>query len=423
MRKLTTIALVLALAGASVAAHADEYVKGGFEMGGVINTGLGFQYNNSNSQGAFTPVINTAGAANAYGPINPGPLGEFTQYNHVAGASGAATGYGKMSFEFYTDGVQLNLSKSFGENIRSRVDLVFGNFASGASVVTLGPALAQAYVTANIPAGNGMEFLAGHFFTPFGYEKVFRNENNTVTHSIVWALRPTTFTGVKFYYSFTDLIDLHVYGYNNMRDNLGASASKDMPGYGVTLGFNWGDEGKKNRVDVTALAGPESTGNLTGGVADKLGHWTYIGDVSWNWHINDAFTFGGEGLYRMDGANTGTPKSKIMAVVGDVNYAFTDVWDGTLKLAYAHQNNVSLSAGSVPAVAAGVVGPGMIGLGTVNSGLRTNVVQGALATQYQIADGAKLQAEFRFDYGKSTGTGAPGKALNYGPILNFAYAF
>lgn len=418
MRKFTMIALALAVVGASVAAHADEYVKGGFEMGGAVNTGLGFQYNNTASQsgvaGSVTPVFNAGGAANQYGPVGPGPLGEFSQYNG---------GNGKMSFEFYTDGVQLNLSKSFGENIRSRVDLVFGSAAYGASTVTLAPAIAQAYVTANIPAGNGMEFLVGHFFTPFGYEKVFRNENNTVTHSIVWSLRPTNFTGLKFYYSFTDLIDLHVYGYNNMRDNMTASASKDMPGYGVTLGFNWGDEGKKSRVDVTALAGPESTGNLTGGVADKMGHWTYIGDLSWNWHINDSFTFGGEGLYRMDGANTGTPKSKIMAAVADLNYAFTDVWDGTLKVAYAHQNNVSASVGSVTDVATGLAGAGLIGGGAALSGVRSNVVQGGLATQYQIADGAKLQAEFRFDYAKGTGTGAPSKALNYGPILNFAYAF
>ncbi len=421
MRKLSIIALALAMAGASVAAHADEYVKGGFEMGGAVNAGLGFQYNNSNSQGATTPVIGTGAAANQYGPITPGPLGEFGQYNNVPTAASA---YGKMSFEFFTDGVQLNLSKSFGENIRSRVDLVFGNFAYGGSVVDARNAIAQAYVTTNIPAGNGMEFLIGHFFTPFGYEKVFRNENNTVTHSIVWALRPTNFTGLKFYYSFTDLIDLHFYAYNNMRDNMTASVSKDMPGYGLTLGFNWGDEGKKNRVGVTALAGPESWGNaVAGGVSDKLGHWTYIGDVDWNWHINDAFTLGGEALYRMDGANKGTPKSKVMAAVADLNYAFTDVWDGTLKVAYAHQNNVAGSAGGVVDLASATAGAGLIGAGTAASGLRANVIQGGLATQYQIADGAKLQAEFRFDYGKSTGTGAPGKTLNYGPILNFAYAF
>lgn len=411
MRKFTMMALALAVVGASVAAHADEYVKGGFEMGGAVNAGLGFQYNNTNSQsGTATATFGgAAGTGNQYGPIGAGPLGEFTQYNTAPGGA-----YGKMSFEFYSDGVQLNLSKSFGENIRSRVDLVFGSANYGSSSVTLAPAIAQAYVTANIPAGNGMEFLAGHFFSPFGYEKTFRNENNTVTHSVVWALRPTNFTGLKFYYSFTDLIDLHVYGYNNMRDNLGASFSKDMPGYGVTLGFNWGDEGKKSRVDVTALAGPESTGNLTGGLSDKMGNWTYMGDVSWNWHINDSFTFGGEGLYRIDGANTGTPKSKVMAVVGDLNYAFTDVWDGTLKLAYAHQNDVTATAGSIEALSGAL-------LSTGGAGLRTNVMQGSLATQYQIADGAKLQAEFRLDYAKATG--GAGKTMNYGPILNFAYAF
>lgn len=419
MRKLSMIALALVLAGAAVA-HADEYVKGGFEMGGVINTGLGYQFNNAASRTGVgtgvTPVFNVGGAANPYGPINPGPLGEYQRLGSAAG-----TGvFGKSAFQFFTDGVQLNLSKSFGENIRSRVDLVFGRAASGSSTVfTAAGIFAQAYVTANIPAGNGVEFLVGRSFVPFGYEKVFRNENNTVTHSIVWALRPTTFTGVKLYYSFTDMIDLHVYSYNNMRDSIaGASVSKGMPGYGLTLGFNWGDEGKKSRVDVTALGGPESAG----GAGDKMGNMTLIGDASWNWHLNDAFTLGGEGLYRIDNSNKGFPKNKIMAVVADLNYAFTDVWDGTLKVAYAHQNNVSVSAGSVSDLAT-AAGAGLIGSGAAAGGLRVNVLQGGLATQYQIADGAKLQAEFRLDYGKATGTGAPGKTINYGPILNFAYAF
>lgn len=418
MRKLSMLALALVLGGASVA-HADEYVKGGFEMGGVINAGAAFQYADSNA-GSYG-ALNGGAMANPYGPVGYGVLGEFNRWPTGPAATGVPGsayngGASTKNFQFYVDGVQLNLSKSFGENIRARADLVFGAAALGSSVISVGNTsvnLAQAYVTANIPAGNGVEFLMGEFFVPFGYEKVFRNENNTATHSAVFFLRPTTLTGAKFYYAFTDLIDLHVYAVNNLRNNLTAGTSKNYAGVGVTLGFNWGDEGKKSRVDVTGMFGPESVGNTTGGANDKSGHWTYIGDVSWNWHINDAFTLGGEGLYRMDRDNTGVTPQKIFAGVLDLNYAFTDVWDGTFKVAYAHQNDMTAAtATSVAGVAA---------TGLVNSGaLRTNLVQGSLATQYQIADGAKIQAEFRLDYAKSPNVS---KAMNYGPIVNFAYAF
>lgn len=426
MRKIFLIALVLAIANTSMAEHAkkpkhtsvSKYVKckkGEFEMGGAINTGFGFQYNNINGQNGVLgsgATFNNGAAANPYGPVGAGPLGEFNKY-----ATTPAGAYGRTSFEFYTDGVQLFFSKVFADRTRARADLVFGSANYGGSVVTTGaPIIAQAYVTVDIHFRKGVEFLVGHFFVPFGYENVFRNENNTATHSVVWSLRPTTFTGVKFYYNFKDRVDLHIYGYNNMRDNLGASVSKDMPGYGVTLGLNWGEEGKRSRVVVSGLIGPESTGNLTGGVSDKTGHWTYMGDVSWNWHASDLFTFGGEGLYRVDGANVGTPKSRVIAGVIDLNYVFNEAWDGTFKLAYAHQNNVTATGGSVEALTGPLLASGGLGL-------RNNVVQSSISTQLHLSDSAKLQMEFRFDYAKAKNAVLPDKALNYGPILNFAYAF
>jgi len=153
-----------------------------------------------------------------------------------------------------------------------------------------------------------------------------------------------------------------------------------------------------------------------------------MGDVSGNIHATDTFVIGFEGLYRIDKADsTSTAGSagaaKVFAGLVDFNYSFTDVWDGTLKVAYAHQNNTSGAAGSLGTVQ-NYNGIG----GLVNAtGLRTNVVQGSLATQYQIADGAKLQAEFRLDWmqvpSSQQGTASKKWGMSYGPILNFAYAF
>lgn len=410
MRKLLIIALAVSALGFAGTASADEYVKGGFELSGHVNAGLGFQRTTVNA--GTLGAINAAAAAQPFGPIQYGPMGEFSRNQS---GFGALTG-SDSSFNFFLDDIALGLSKSFGENIRVRADLDFGRVASGAGTAAsfASATLQQGYVTANIPVGNGVEFMVGRFFAPIGFEKVYRNENNTVTHSIIWNLRSTNLTGAKIYYAFNDLIDWHFYVVNNLRDAIGAGGvSKDLPGFGTRLGFNWGDEGKKNTVGVSAQAGPESTGNVTGGLVDKMGNQTYVGDVDWNVHVNDQFTIGGEALFRVDMANKTLTKQKTFGGVLDLNYAFTDVWDGTLKYAYARQNDATLNTGTVE----GALGAG----GLINStGARTWVQQFALAGQYQIADGAKLQSELRLDYVKPV---SAGKTMVYGAVVNFAYQF
>lgn len=412
MRKLFIIALATFVAGFATNSFAEEYVKGGFEMSGHVNAGLGFQHNDKNAANVGT--MNAGGIANPIGAVTAGPMGEFTQNNAAAGT--ALTG-SSTSFTFFLDDVALAVSKSFGENIRLRADLDFARAASGSGAPNLGAGLLQqGYATANVPVGNGLEFLVGRFFAPIGYEKVYRNENNTVSHSVIFNMRSTHLTGVKFYYAFNDLIDWHVYVVNNLRDVVGAgTVSKNIPGFGTRLGFNWGEEGTKSTLGVTAQAGPESLGNFTATSNDKLGNWTYLGDVDWNVHVNDAFTIGGEALFRVDQTNKNLTKVKNYGAVVDLNYAFTDVWDGTLKYAYAHQNNGTANGGSVEALVAGTPS------GLINSvGNKTMVNEVSLAGQYQIADGAKLQAEYRLDLSKATGTA---KTFSQGAVLNFAYSF
>src|SRR5579885_245023 len=124
MKKLLVLAAVVALAIPAMA-HAEEGSE--LEISGNVTTLAGWEHAFKN------PVF----------PVS-GILGDG-----LAGPGGVTTD----TFGFFVDQVELDLAKSFGENIRIRADLDFSPHrvnAGGGQVE-----IEQAYATANIPAGNG----------------------------------------------------------------------------------------------------------------------------------------------------------------------------------------------------------------------------------------------------------------------------
>ncbi|HQG13828.1 MAG TPA: outer membrane beta-barrel protein, partial [bacterium] len=199
MKKILVIALALGLAFFAANVNAQEkYVGGGFEMSGSIVTGMGYQYHNDKA--------NTEIATDVDGVLTgPGPMGKYM------GADPSKKHY----FGFFLDGVELDIMKSFGENVRLRADLDFGRMnSSGAGTQAF--VLEQAYATANIPAGNGVEFLVGRFNAPIGFESVDVADNDLISQTILIRsqIRPVGLTGAKIYYAFSDLVDLHFWAAN-----------------------------------------------------------------------------------------------------------------------------------------------------------------------------------------------------------------
>lgn len=418
MRKLLTIMAVVALVGgASFAAQADEYVKGGFEMSGHVNAGAGFQHfgTNAASISATSPAANNNNNGSGVGR---GPLGELVSNRGASGFLGIAPNTREDVLIFFVDEAEFDLVKTFGENVRARADFAFGRFASGSGFGAF--KLEQAYATANIPVGNGLEFLIGRFDAPIGFESVERGENTLFSHSIIFnALRSQSLTGAKFYYPFSDMVDWHFYIVNNLRDSLGTAGTNATagnvgagsddsvwPSVGTRAGFNWGEEGKKSTIGLSAQIGPELEV-----AADKTDQWSWLADLDWNVWLTDSFAIGGEGIYRNDNATGAAADGRYFAGQLNLNYVFNDVWDGTLRYAYARQN-----AGSATALGAG----SLIGTGGGTTGVKTQVHEFTLGGQYQIADGAKLQLEYRLDLVKPTGVA---RGMAHGGALNFAYSF
>ena len=397
MKKILLIALTLGLAAfVATNAVADDYVTGGFEASGSVMAGTGYQYQNDKNA--------TEGATGVDGTVSyAGPLGRYLGGNNAPNTH-------SHHFLFFVDEVELDISKSFGENIKLRADLDFARAGSTNPARPTPFVLEQAYATANIPIGNGVEVLLGRFNTPMGFEYVDAIMNYTISESIIIRsqVRPVALTGMKLYYSFSDLVDLHVWAANTlMNDTL--NKISDVPAVGGRIGFNWGDEGTESTFGLSPFFGPSSTTSNR--------HFSMGADMDLNWWATESFAVGLEGVFRRDNALTAANTNQTMGGgLANLHYAFSDVWDGTLKYAYLYQNN-----GSNGVLGTDYIGSGSMGAGAIGNSVKQQVHEISLAGGYAIAEGATLKLEGRFDIVDPTGPS--NNQYVYGGAMAFGYEF
>jgi|GEM_PF-655840 len=437
--KLWALVAVAALLGAGTLQAAEKKsAAGGLELSGNVDVVTGFQYDNANS------LQLGYGQTTAAGALTPNVVNDADNVGVGEGQLGDLRGKGAPShktFNFYIDQVELDINKTFGENIRIRADLDFGRGLSGSLRTTgLGSnfLLEQGYVTANIPIGNGLEFLIGRFNTPIGLEAVDRADNIALSYTNIYRwLRPHNTTGAKIYYAFNDLFDWHVYAVNNLYDSIGSvtgaaiaplnQTTNDtaVPSWGTRFGFTWGEKGKENVVGLSYAGGPEGIANniTVAGVnfaATSKTHFTQMADLDFSFHVTDSFIIAGEGIIRMDAANGGlgacttSAPTNCKAFAGDLLFAynFNETWGMYFRYEYFadRQGNYTLAYAKVANLAAGG--------GAVAANYQMHDF--SLGTTYQITDGAKMTAEYRFDLGVPV---AGGKPQNQAFALEFAYNF
>lgn len=413
MKKLVASGLAYALTAFCLSAptSAAESKAGGVEFSGNVDVVTGWQHDDGASTDGPTGAFpRQAGGSCSFGA---GGLG-------CNAADGAGSGSGQLgdfrglarpsrdTFNFYLDQVELDIQKSFGENIRIRADLDFGRFLSGSGRNTQAGSnfnLEQGYVTANIAMGNGMELLFGRFNAPIGLESVDRADNTAVSFSNVYRyLRPHNLTGVKLYYAFNATFDWSLYVVNNLADVISTTVGTDsaIPSYGTRFGFTWGGEGRENTIGLSYAGGPEQFGNNA--------HLTHILDLDFNFHIGEKITIAGEGIYRQDnvtGAFAGFPNSKGLGGFLILGFAPSDTWNLYFRYGYLHDINP---------------------MGAY-TGLDQQIHDFSLGAGYRITDGAQLKFEYRLDlhnYSAATAaalTGGDRSALQNAIAAEFAYNF
>jgi hypothetical protein len=324
------------------------------------------------------------------------------------------------NFRWLVNQAELNLSKAFGENISARVDLDFQDLANTDGFSNTGArdavAIEQAYVTANLAAGNGIEFMVGKFNSPIGLDVVDARENIFVTYSNNFLrLQPFNVTGVKFYYEFSDMVDLHLAVVNDLNANgfgtgdtdengvIGAGEVSDegdsaVPSAIMRVGFNWGDDDNPSGVGIGGAIGPERAGDN-----DQL---DFLGNLDFMVALTDTVNLGGEFTYRQ--SNTAGEDNKAMAAQLLVNWQASDVWDLSLRggwMSDMTELGVTTSAG---------------GLGFLDYGVDTTNFNGSLGVGYAIAEDAKLKVEYRFDLYSVDGLADPSY---HAGLFQFAYSF
>lgn len=427
MKKLGLVALVATLvlsSAVSLKAADKKGSPGGLELSGNVDVVTGWQHDSKNADtfvgtNGTNAIVSTINDADNTGLLGEGQLGDFRGLGSPR----------RDTFNFYLDQVELDLNKTFGENIRLRADLDFGRFLSGSQRVTGNNnfLLEQGYVTANIPLGNGVEFLIGRYNVPLGLESVDRAENITLSYTNLYRfIRPHNVTGAKIYYAFSDVFDLHIGVVNNLYDQIfgtpAGSAGNNfrndtpVPSYHARFGFTWGEKGKEHVVGLSYAGGPEGVvPHLVGGtlVSQNLErHFTHIADIDYSFHVTDAFVIAGEAIYRQDNKNGGacnslTKNCKSWAAQATFAYNFNETWNGYFRYEYLHDFQ----------------------------GNYTNVDQQihafSLGAGYQIADGAKMKLEYQLDLGlparniaKQTAYSTYGRTYwNNAFALEFAYNF
>ena len=334
--------------------------------------------------------------------------------NAVSGASGilndGLAGPGAVTtdvFGFALDEVEVDLARSFGENIRTRADIDFTAHRADANNPGAAQAvgLEQGYVTFNVPVGNGGEFLIGRYNSGIGLDPIDRDELSTISFNTIHrSLLPHNMTGARFWYGINDNWSFDLYLVNSLSD----SFATDIPSFGFDLNWAKGDEGRQSWVRFSGAGGPESA---------LKKHWSFLGDLSADVALGEAFNFGLEGTYRQDNATAAAAdNAQYFGGVLQLRYAFSDIWDGTLRYGFTWDLDAGGGAATV-----GTANPlASNTIAAVGLGLDGTQHDFSLATGYQITDGAKFVLEGRMDVTR-TAAGATGYTPGFagGFLYNF----
>lgn len=377
MKKLFITGVVAALAFSSVA-------QAELSVSGNIVTGMAYQHDDRDAGGAV-----------------PAGAGGITQGDYRWAPTANADHFG-----WFVNQAELDVENEYGENIMARFDTDFIDLGTPSASAVL---LEQAYVTMNWGIGNGMEFLVGKFNAPYGIESVDRNENVFATYSAGFRFgNPTQLLGAKVYYEFNDHWNMDFALVNSLNNTLTGNSA--YPSGLFRLGVQWGDEDRQSYVHGGVLFGPEH--NTGVGQLSQNAHYDLGGALWGNFAFGENWDLGWEARYRQTDSMAGGANQKMINGQMFVVYKASDVWSVQARGAWFWEAN--------PANARGGSGASTTG-GNWNGGFEGSLYSGTLGATYQIADGADVVFEYRFDYASTAGAAA--NADFHTGVVQFAYEF
>ena len=189
----------------------------------------------------------------------------------------------------------------------------------------------QAYLTVNLPIGNGLQLLVGKFVTLLGYETIDPRGNPFYTHSFLFSAVPYTHTGILGSYQLNDQLGLKLgitRGWDiALEDNNGCAI--DVLGQ-VSYKFS-----QQVNFAFNFSVGPEN--GLDDGSPDAYGdssHYRTVLNPILYWQATDALKIGVEVLYLYDGGINGS---------AGYTHAYGDIWGAALYAGYKVNDNLTFN--------------------------------------------------------------------------------
>ena len=182
----------------------------------------------------------------------------------------------------------------------------------------------QAYVTINLPVGNGLQVMVGKFATILGYESFDAINNPFYSHSYLFSAVPFTHVGALASYQLNDQLGLKL-GVTRGWD----MATEDNNGCAIdVIGQVSYKFSKQVNFVFNYSVGPENAGDT--------GHYRVALDPILYWQVTDALKIGFEGLYVYDGGRNA-------GVLSDSTHAYSDIWGGALYAGYKVNDNLTVN--------------------------------------------------------------------------------
>jgi hypothetical protein len=183
----------------------------------------------------------------------------------------------------------------------------------------------QAYLTVNLPVGNGLQLMVGKFATLLGYESFNAVSNPLYSHSYLFSNVPFTHTGILGSYEISDQLGVKLgitRGWDTATED--NNAALDVIGR-VSFKIN-----TKLNLDLNYSVGPEDT--------NDNGHYRVAIDPILRWEPSSQLQLGLEALYVYDGGRNAVFNGS------SAGHAYGDFWGAALYGGFKINDNFSLNA-------------------------------------------------------------------------------
>jgi hypothetical protein len=267
----------------------------------------------------------------------------------------------------------------------------------------------QAYVTVNLPVGNGLQFMVGKFVTLLSYETIDPRGNPFYSHSYLFNAVPFTHVGIMGMYQVSDQLGVKL---------------------GVTRGWDMATEDNNGSVDVIGQVSYQFTKQLGLAVYFSVGpennndssHYRSVIDPIVTWQVTDALKIGLETLYLYDGGLNGN----ISGFSEGRTHAYGDVWGAALYAGYTVNENLTVNARLEKAhgYIGSFNGQSLLNGDAINALSVYEVTLGTTITPLpkdQYLKGLSVRPEIRYDFTDSTANKFfPASGTSFKDQLTFA---